>query len=144
MLRVRVMVTMSALLLAAPALAQTDTQGPPRHILGKLPADAALMTAAAAPADMAPPDENAPPAAFIQQALRAIAAGRLPEAQNAIEQAESRALTRSVAPSQAEAPSQQPLVRQLSQARQALDGGDKLAAVHMLEAAAKNPQAGGK
>ena len=146
MLRVRVTVGMAAALLAAPALAQTDTQAPAQHILGTLPADPAPVAptatlAAAGPTDAAPPDENAPPQAFIQAALRALAAGRIAEAQNAIEQAESRALTRSVVPSQAAQPSQQPLVQQLGQARLALGAGDKLRAVSILEAAAKNPQA---
>ena len=163
MLRVRVTVGVTAILLAAlPALAQTDSQAPAPHILGTLPADAAPTApaphtlgtlpanavAAAAPAagptDAAAPDENAPPLAFIQDAMRSLAAGRIKEAGNSIEQAESRALTRSVPPSQADKPSQQQLVQQLSSARQALDAGDRLRAVSILEVAAKNPQARAK
>ena len=109
-------------LAAAPALAQTTP--PPLQPL---------------PAPML--DDNAAPQAFIEAALHALAAGRIGEAQEAIERAESRVLTRSVKPSQAAQVSQQPLIKQLGQARQALAAGDKLGAVTMLETAAKNPEA---
>jgi hypothetical protein len=88
--------------------------------------------------------EDAPPAAFIDAALKALAAGRTGEAQEAIERAESRVLTRSVRPSQAGQPSQQPLIQQLTQARLALASGDRLRAATLLEQAAKNPEATGK
>jgi hypothetical protein len=86
-------------------------------------------------------DPGAPPAAFIQAALQALAAGRTGEAQEAIERAESRALDRSIRPSTVNQPSQQPLVQQLSQARQALGAGDRQAAATFLQAAARNPEA---
>lgn len=108
-------------------------------LLMMLPVLFAAVPALAQPA--AAPDANAPPAAFIDTALHALAAGRLAEAENAIEQAESRALTRAVRPSRADQPSQQPLVAQLSKARQALESGDRLKAVDLLETAAKTPDA---
>jgi len=86
-------------------------------------------------------DENAPPAAFIEGARQALAAGRTGEAQEAIERAESRALDRSVKPSQASDPSRQPLVQQLRDARMALGAGDKLRTMEILAAALNNPEA---
>ncbi len=89
-------------------------------------------------------DENASPAAFAQAAKAAIAAGKLGEAQEAIERAESRALDRSVRPSRAGEPSRQPLVQQLADARQALAAGDKAGALAKLDAALANPDASEK
>jgi hypothetical protein len=86
-----------------------------------------------------PIDDNASPAAFVKAAEAAIAAGRLGEAQEAIERAESRALDRSVRPSRAGEPSHQPLVQQLAQARRALGAGDAAGAMASLTAALANP-----
>ena len=133
MLRVRAMFAVAMTLLAGPALAQTQS---PAQSQASAPPLAAL------PAPML--DDHATPQAFIQAAQHALAAGRVGEAQEAIERAESRALTRSVKPSQADDPSRQPLVQQLSQARQALAAGDRMRAVTLLEAAAKNPEASAK
>ena len=85
--------------------------------------------------------DEAPPAAFVQAAQAAIAAGRLGEAQEAIERAESRALDRTVRPSRANVPSHQPLVQQLAQARQLLGAGDRMGALRMLDRALANPEA---
>jgi hypothetical protein len=85
--------------------------------------------------------EDAPPSAFVQAAQAAITAGRLGEAQEAIERAESRALDRSVRPSRVNDPSHQPLVQQLAQARQLLAGGDRTGAMRMLDQALANPDA---
>jgi hypothetical protein len=89
-------------------------------------------------------DDNAAPAAFMKAAEAAIAAGRLGEAQEAIERAESRALDRSVRPSKAGQPSQQKLVRQLADARRALGTGDRAGALRLLQAAMANPDATAK
>jgi hypothetical protein len=86
-------------------------------------------------------DENAPPAAFIDAARQALAAGRTGEAQEAIERAETRALDRAIPPSQAGTPSQQPLVQQLRDARMALGSGDKPRTMAILAAALQNPEA---
>lgn len=133
---------------AAPAFAQT-TPPPTPTTGGKEPSS--TLPSNVGPADThtvwAPKlptpalGEDSPPAAFIQAAQAAIAAGRLGEAQEAIERAESRALTRSVAPSKAGDASGQSLVRQLSEARQALGSGDKAAAVAKLAQALANPEA---
>ena len=104
---------------------------------GAGPDAAAGLTALPAPAI----DENAPPLAFIEAAKHALAAGRVGEAQEAIERAESRALTRSVRPSQARMPDQQPLIQQLAEARQAVAADDRMRAVTLLEAAAASAQA---
>jgi hypothetical protein len=134
-------------LIAAPAWAQTAPT-PADDQPGKEP----LSTSASnitpdtqrpwAPRLPAPPvPENAPPKDFIQAALNALAAGRTGEAQEAMERAESRVLTRSVRPSRANQPSQQPLVQQLAQARQALGANNRMEAVRILQQALKNPEA---
>jgi hypothetical protein len=81
--------------------------------------------------------EDASPASFIDAAMRALAAGRIPEASEDIERAESRALDRDVAPSKAGEASKQQLVLTLSKARQALASGDKLGTITLLQQAAQ-------
>ena len=133
---------------AIPALAQT-TPATSMDFPGKQPSSGAASNIAAgdthtewSPQLPAPPvSENAPPSAFIAAALRAVAAGRTGEAQEAIERAESRALTRAVAISKAGDASQQPLVLTLTKARQALGAGDRQTAVQLLEQAQKSPDA---
>jgi len=132
MLQVRLLLALLSAVLAGPALAQTDaapgaTDSPP---LAPLPAPAI--------------DENAPPLAYIDDALHAIAAHRDGEAMEAIERAESRLLTRSVKPSQARTADQKPLIQQLGEARRALGAGDRLQAVQLLQAASQNPEARSK
>ena len=144
-------------LAAAPALAQTTPATtpaltPPAEAGGKqpmstLPSNTSAETARTQWSPQLPtPDvgENAPPAAFIQAAQAALAAGRLGEAQEATERAESRALTRSVKPSTADDPSHQPLVRQLSEARQLIGSGDRAGARQKLDEALANPEATAK
>ena len=142
-------------LAAAPALAQTapaPAPTPPADVGGKqpmstLPSNTSAETARTQWSPQLPtPDvaENAPPAAFIQAAQAALAAGRLGEAQEATERAESRALTRSVKPSTADDPSHQPLVRQLSEARQLIGSGDRAGARQKLDEALANPEATAK
>lgn len=80
-------------------------------------------------------DENAPPTTFLNAARGAIAAGREGEAMEALEQAETRALDRSVRPSRAGQPSPQPLVARIAQARAALAGGDRMAALQRIDQA---------
>jgi hypothetical protein len=127
---------------AAPAFAQTPTGG--NEPLSNMPTNTGpnnthtvwsprLPTPAAG--------EDAPPAAFIKSAQAAIAAGRLGEAQEAIERAESRALDRSVRPSRAGLPSGQALVKLLAQARQLLGNGDRGGAMQTLNQAVALPAA---
>ena len=86
-------------------------------------------------------DPDAAPAAFLEAARQAIAAGRTGEAQEALERAESRVLVRTVRPSKAGEPSRQPLVKQIAEARQTLAAGDRLGALRLLQAALDNPDA---
>ena len=83
--------------------------------------------------------EDAPPSAFVAAARSAIAAGRIGEATEAIERAESRVLVRSVRPSRAQTPSDQALVRTLAEARGALGQGDRTSALAKLAEALGNP-----
>jgi hypothetical protein len=91
----------------------------------------------------APPvSADAPPRAFLQAARTALTAGRTGEAQDALEMAETRALDRSVAPSQAGTSSQQPLVKQISDALKTLLAGDNARTLQLIDAALSNPDAG--
>lgn len=130
-MRIHLMVAALAAALAVPALAQTPAAAPPAPPpLTPLPAPAL--------------DDNAPPRAFIEAAMHAIAAGNTGEAQEAIERAESRLLTRSVKPSQARTPDQKPLIQQLADARHALASGDRMGAITILQNAEKSPEANQK
>ncbi len=86
-------------------------------------------------------DENSPPAAFLQAARAALAAGHTGEGQESLERAESRALDRSVRPSTANQPSQQSLVQQIADARGALSTGDRARAIQLIDVALRNPEA---
>jgi hypothetical protein len=86
-----------------------------------------------------PLPESAPPSAFVVAARTAIAAGRIGEAREAIERAESRLLVRSVRPSLAATPSDQALVRQLAAARAALGAGDRATALDILAGILPDP-----
>jgi hypothetical protein len=99
--------------------------------------------AAQTPPDAPPPaqsakgvNDDASAEVFLEQAKQAIAAGRIGAAQEALERAETRALARSVRPSQAREPSQQSFVQKLSQARQALAAGDRKLALQRIDEAA--------
>ena len=83
--------------------------------------------------------EEAAPSAFVTAARTAIAVGRLGEAMEAIERAESRVLIRSVRPSRAGVPSDQALVRLLAEARGALGQGDRAGALAMLAEVLASP-----
>lgn len=88
--------------------------------------------------------DNAPVAAYLQSAAQALAAGRIGEAQEAMERAESRTLIRSVRPSQASTPDHQPLVQQIAAARAALAAGDRALSLRLIQAAMHDPSAGGQ
>ncbi len=64
------------------------------------------------------------PEAYLAAAQRALAAGRTGAAQEALERAETRLLTRSTEPGMAATPSDMPMVRQISDARRALANRD--------------------
>jgi hypothetical protein len=88
-----------------------------------------------------PLDENAAPADFLAAARQALTAGRTGEGQEALERAESRALDRSVRPSLASQASRQPLVQQITRARDALAAGDTPGAIRAIDGALANPEA---
>ncbi len=69
--------------------------------------------------------DDSSPRAFLEAAQRALTLGRTGEAQEALERAESRLLDRSVPPSHADAPSAQPVVAEVGEARRALAAGDR-------------------
>lgn len=67
-----------------------------------------------------PEAETNTPEAYLMAARRALSRGQTGAAQEALERAETRALTRSTEPSMAGSPDSKPLVQQISTARQAL------------------------
>ncbi|NKC34523.1 hypothetical protein [Falsiroseomonas selenitidurans] len=88
-------------------------------------------------------------AGFLRQARSALQAGRLAQARENLEQAETRLLTRSVLPSQAGSPADGGAIGAIADAREALRGRDRAAveqhidlAMARLQAAAMAP--GGK
>ncbi len=83
--------------------------------------------------------DEAAPSAFVTAARTAIAVGRLGEALEAIERAESRVLVRSVRPSRAGVPSDQAVVRLLAEARGALGRGERAEALAMLAEVLASP-----
>jgi hypothetical protein len=77
----------------------------------------------------------------LQDARQALAAGRIGEAQEALERAETRALARSVRPSRAGTPSDQDIVEQINKAREAVAAQDRLRALQAIDEALRNPDA---
>lgn len=88
-----------------------------------------------------PVSDNAPPRDFLMVARQALAENQTGVAQEALERAESRALTRSVLPWTAGMPSDQPLVQIISNALRALAARDTGTAVTLIDQAAANPEA---
>jgi hypothetical protein len=85
--------------------------------------------------------ENASAEELLIAARNALAAGRTGEAQEAMEQAETRLLDRSVPLFQTNTPSANPVVSQVSQALQALSVGDMPRCMQLIEAAIPNAKA---
>ena len=113
------------LLVAAPALAQT--MSPPPGFLGTLP----LGTAT--------PDDTEAPRSFLLAALQALSANQLVEAREALEQAETRILTRSVLASRRHQPSSQSLVTTIDDARAALAAADQPTTLQKIDVALSSP-----
>lgn len=138
-----------ALAFAGAAAAQTTLSPPPGALGGKQPQSSAASNTGESntrttwsPSLPAPEvNDDAPPAVFLDAARRALLANRTGEAQEALERAESRALSRSVKPSKAGQPSRQPLVQQLAGARRLVGDGDRLGAMRLIEQALANPEA---
>jgi hypothetical protein len=139
--------------LAAPALAIAQTAPAPGGMVARpgneigtgqsLPLSS--HSANIAPADtystIAPrlPEPNVPPDAgpeqYLMAARQALAAHQTGVAQEALERAQTRALNRSVPPSQANNPSADRLIRQITDARNALSAGDTATAMQLIDSA---------
>jgi hypothetical protein len=78
---------------------------------------------------------DAKPSDALRAAQGALAAGRIGEAQDALEMAETRLLDRSVALGQTNDPSDNPAVGQISKARQALAAHDRAGCLALIQAA---------
>jgi hypothetical protein len=78
---------------------------------------------------------NAGPVAYLRAAQAALAAGRTGETQEALEQAQTRLLDRSVPYGQVNAPSENPAVAQISQALHALAAGDRAQCMQLIQSA---------
>ncbi len=79
------------------------------------------------------PDER--PSDFLRAAQGALAAGRVAEAQQALEMAQTRMLDRAVPLGQTNNPSDNPTIGQISQARQALAARDRTTSLQSIQAA---------
>ncbi len=78
---------------------------------------------------------NASAADFLRAADDALRAGRTGEAQQALEMAQTRLLSRSVPQGQTNNPSGNPAVAQISQALQALAAGRRMQTIQLIDAA---------
>ncbi len=75
------------------------------------------------------------PEGYLAAAQRSLNAGKTGAAQEALERAETRLLSRSTDPSMAASPADMPMVRQIGEARRALAGRDMAAAKAAISAA---------
>jgi len=116
--------------LAAPALTQT---------LGSLPP--ATNPQPGAPPGRPPSD--ATPGTYLEAARLNIGQGRLNDASVALEEAETRILTRSVVRSAQVEASNQPLIVTINQARGALAANDKAGALAKIDEALRSPALNG-
>ncbi len=73
--------------------------------------------------------EDGPVVVYLQNARMALTAGRLGEAEEALERAQTRRLTRPVDMRHTEDPSQDPVVHTIGEARAAIASGDKAGAL---------------
>ena len=87
--------------------------------------------------------EGAGPSDALRAARGALAAGRLGEAQEALEMAQTRMLDRSVVLGQTNNPSDNPVVAQISRALQALAAHDRSTCMRLIEAAIASTNAPG-
>jgi hypothetical protein len=142
-------------LAAGSALAQTDatTGARPGNIPGSgqslpLSNNASNIGPSDTRSDIAPrlPDPGVAaggtPRDFLVAARNALGSNRTGEAQEALERAETRVLSRSVVPSTAENPSQQPLIKTIGDARRALAANDRATVVSLIDQAIANPESG--
>lgn len=128
--------------LGAPAAAQpapAAAAAPAAPTANENDADGVPLTPLPAP-DL---DENAKPSAFLQAAENALAAGRNGEAENALEMAQTRMLDRSVPLFKTDAPSGDPIIATIAQARAALAANDRDHCMQLIGEALKTAQARG-
>ncbi|HET6609838.1 MAG TPA: hypothetical protein VFG62_24430 [Rhodopila sp.] len=111
----RAFVLVAAILTAAPVIAQAETP------LAPLPVPAV--------------PEGAKISDYLRAAQGAVAANQLGEAESALEMAQTRLLDRSVPLGQTGVPSDNPLIGQIGQARQALRAHDRQACLQSIGAA---------
>ena len=84
---------------------------------------------------------NASPVDYLRAAEGALASGRTGEAQEALEQAQTRLLDRAVPYGQTNNPSANPAVAQITQALQALAAGDRAQCMQLIQAVIPQAQA---
>src|SRR4051794_21581493 len=84
------------------------------------------------------------PSDYLRAAQGALAAGRIGEAESALEMAQTRMLDRSVPLGQTDNPSDNPTIQQISQARQALAAHDRAATLQAIEIALASATAQGR
>jgi hypothetical protein len=99
-----------------------------------VPEDTTLATAPALPDSSAGADAS--PLVYLRAARRALAANRTGEAQQSLEMAETRALTRVVTPEMANMPDPNPEVTRIRNALHALGAGDRGRAIQIIDAMA--------
>jgi len=87
--------------------------------------------------------EGAKPSEALRAAQAALAAGRTGQVEEALEEAQTRMLDRSVALGQTNDPSDNPTVIQISQARQALAAHDRAGCLQLIQAAIASATAQG-
>lgn len=75
---------------------------------------------------------------YLRSARASLAAGSTCEAQQSLAMAETRALTRSVVATQAEAPDSSQIVAQIEDARHMLNTGDKAQTIRLIDVALSN------
>jgi hypothetical protein len=138
----RVMVLVVALAMAIPAMAQT--MSPPPATLGQTaaPADVPGPAKLASPLPAPPVAVGASVGDYLAAARQALDANNVPMATEALEQAETRALTRSVRPSMAGTPDDGGLVGAIAATRAALGRGDRAGADGSLAKAMDLAKAG--
>lgn len=130
----------------APAVSGATEQAPPMkmkpHVMHVRASniDRADTRSDIAPALPVPPlGPNATPQQFLQQAQMALQHHRSGEAQEALERAETRMLDRSTMPSAANEPDMSPMIKQVTDARDALGRRDWQQASQLIGEMLKNP-----
>ena len=79
--------------------------------------------------------ENSAPQDYLRAARASLVAGHTGQAQQSLEMAETRALDRSVAQGETNAPSDSQLVSRIRDARRALGSGDRAHAIQLIDTA---------